>query len=76
MLSAKELFGVEAWRFLIVCSFCSRSFVTAVSSVLQKLNWRIDLKTNARDVSEMNDPTAIIEMGLKKKVREVDCVFI
>lgn len=35
---------------------------------LQKFAWRIDVKSKARAVSEMNEPVAIVELTLGKKV--------
>jgi len=36
---------------------------------LQKFAWRIDVKSKARAVSEMNEPVAIVELTLGNKVR-------
>lgn len=38
-------------------------------SGLQKFAWRIDVKSKARNVSEMNEPVAIVELTIGKKVR-------
>jgi hypothetical protein len=35
---------------------------------LNKFAWRIDVKSKARAVAEMNEPVAIVELTLGKKV--------
>ena len=40
-------------------------------SQLDSLSWRIDLKTKARHIEHLNEPTAIIEMKLKNETEKV-----
>jgi hypothetical protein len=32
------------------------------------LDWRIDIQSSARDSTELNEPTAIVEMAIKNQV--------
>ena len=36
-------------------------------SQLKGFSWRIDVKTKARHIEQLNQPTAIVEMQLGKK---------
>jgi len=36
------------------------------NNTLQKISWRIDVKTKTKAVSEVNEPTAIVEMSIGK----------
>ncbi|GAM19882.1 hypothetical protein SAMD00019534_030570 [Acytostelium subglobosum LB1] len=39
---------------------------TRFNNSMLKLSWRLDLKTKSKDVPEMNEPTAIVEMDVSK----------
>ncbi|KAF2071957.1 hypothetical protein CYY_006732 [Polysphondylium violaceum] len=38
---------------------------TRFNNSLDKINWRIDLKTKSKNVNEMNEPVSIVELKLK-----------
>ncbi|EFA80769.1 COMM domain-containing protein 1 [Heterostelium album PN500] len=42
---------------------------TRFNNSLDKMSWRLDLKTKSKDVEEMNEPTAIVELDLTKNLR-------
>ncbi|EGG18316.1 hypothetical protein DFA_03810 [Cavenderia fasciculata] len=42
---------------------------TRFNNTLQKMSWRIDLKTKSKDVPEMNEPTSIIEFNLSSNLK-------
>ncbi|EDO29045.1 predicted protein [Nematostella vectensis] len=37
---------------------------------LRDINWRVDLKTQARHVNQINTPVAIVEMQIENKVKQ------
>jgi len=39
---------------------------------LQKISWRIDVKTKTKALTEVNEPTAIVEMNIGKTNKEQD----
>ena len=45
-------------------------------SRLKGLSWRVDVKTKARDIEQLNQPTAIMEMQLDRGTLMVSAVKI
>ncbi|EGC39791.1 hypothetical protein DICPUDRAFT_26215 [Dictyostelium purpureum] len=39
--------------------------ITKFNNSLQKMSWRIDLKTKSKEIKEINEPVSIIELKLK-----------